>query len=189
MNANWYDVFVVGALLFGVWSGIRTGLTGELVRTLGLALMILLAMEFYQPVGGWVQQVTRLQEAPAHLVAFVGIAVGTYLVTLAVRAVLHRRWRRRPCTAVVENIGGALAGLVRMTILMVLLTVTLCLVRSPFWRRQVAQESRLGAFLISRLPAVEGVINQPHEEKLWFLGPIRRRAEPGIEPATNGPAS
>jgi uncharacterized membrane protein required for colicin V production len=48
---NWYDVVVVIALLYGVWSGVRAGLTGEVIRVVGLILMVVVALASYQSAG------------------------------------------------------------------------------------------------------------------------------------------
>ena len=66
---NWYDIFVGIMLLYGVWSGIRNGLFGELLRVIGLAAMVGVAMKFYVPVGDWFRQAMKIPEEPARLTA------------------------------------------------------------------------------------------------------------------------
>ena len=175
---NWYDIVVAVAVLYGLWSGVRTGLSGELLRVLGLALMVAAAVFFYQPVGQWLSRTARLAEEPANLVAFVGLAVVTYMIVLAIRLAIHKRLTRKPMAAFLENVGGALAGAVRMVVVMAVLTVTLCLMRSEFWHTQVGQNSRFGAAVIHQLPAVEAMTKKQFGEKVWFLKDVQRPADP-----------
>jgi uncharacterized membrane protein required for colicin V production len=39
ISFNWYDAVVLLALVFGLWMGVRRGLSGELLRVFGLVLM------------------------------------------------------------------------------------------------------------------------------------------------------
>jgi len=41
MGWNWYDWVVAVALLYGVWSGVRNGLLGELIWMVGAILMVI----------------------------------------------------------------------------------------------------------------------------------------------------
>lgn len=185
---NWFDVLVAVALVYGAWSGTRTGLSGELLRALSLVLMVAVAVFFYEPVGRWLRRSFNWPVEPGNLVAFVGLAVAVYAVMLIVRLALHQRLTRKPMAAAVENFGGAVAGLVRVTVLLAVLTVTLCLTRSEFWHKQVGQNSQFGSRVIHHLPAVEAVTKQHFEEKLWFLKDIKRPKEldfPDTESTTN----
>jgi membrane protein required for colicin V production len=182
---NWYDWVVVVALLYGLWSGMRTGLSGELLRVLSLMLMVAVAVFFYEPVGRWVQRSFQLAAEPANLVAFVGLAVAVYVIMLAVRLALHKHLTRLPMAAVVENCGGAVAGLIRVAVLLVVLTVTLCLTRSEFWHTQVGKNSRFGAAVVRQLPAVEAITQKQFPETVWFLKEINRPKEPDFPDTEN----
>src|ERR1039458_5295 len=103
---NWYDIVVVGALFYGVWSGIRAGLMGEIIRVIGLVLMIVLAVQFHQPVGDWIGENSSLPDAAAQLIAFVSIVVMVYLITLWVRLATRKRMLEVKTAALVGNVGG-----------------------------------------------------------------------------------
>lgn len=180
---NWYDLVVIGALLFGVWSGLRAGLSGEIIRVIGLVLMIVLAAEFYLPAGNWLRTHSQLGEEFAYLVAFVSIAVTVHLVALAVRLATHRQMQKLKFAAIVENVGGSFAGVIRMAVIMTWLTVLLCLSESHFWRRTAGEESRFGSFVVGHLPAVDAVVKKNFADKTWFLNDLKRRAEPNYEEA------
>jgi membrane protein required for colicin V production len=179
---NWYDFVVIVALLYGVWSGLRAGLTGEIIRVIGLVLMIVLAAEFYLPAGNWLQAHSRLGEEPAYLIAFVSIAVVVHLIALAARLATHKQMQKLKFAAMVENVGGSFAGVIRMAVIMMWLTVLLCLSNSDFWRQTAGEESRFGSFVINQLPAVNNMVKKSLPQKTW-LSDLKRRPEPNYEEA------
>ena len=107
---NWYDFLVLAALVYGAWSGLRAGLTGEIIRVIGLVLMFVLAFQFYQPVGDWLRMQWTMTQEIAHLIAFVGIAVVVHLLATAARLAAHRYMQKLKFAALVENVGGSLAA-------------------------------------------------------------------------------
>jgi len=173
---NWYDLVVIVALLYGIWSGLRAGLTGEIIRVIGLVLMIVLAIEFYLPAGDWLQSQFHMDSEVSYLLAFVGIAVVVHLIALAIRLATHKEMQKLKMAAMVENVGGSFAGVVRMTLIMTWVTVLLCLSDSPFWRHTVGEESRFGAFVINQIPAVKNIVEKSIPQKTW-LSDLKRRPE------------
>ena len=123
---NWYDLVVIAALIYGVWSGVRAGLTGEIIRVIGLVLMIVLALHFYEDAGHWLRARSQLDENSALLIAFVGIALAVYLVVLAARRATQGEMQKLKFAALVENVGGGFAGLIRMAVILAWVTVLLC---------------------------------------------------------------
>jgi uncharacterized membrane protein required for colicin V production len=182
-GANWYDLLIVAALIYGVWNGVRTGLSGEIIRVIGLVLMVLLALSFYIPVGKWLQQRTQWAEEPANLAAFLGIAIGVYLISVIARVTAHRWMKKLSFTAAVENVGGGAAGLLRMAVIMAWVSVGLSLTRSEFWHHEVAHESKFGSYVVEQFPAVAAVVEKQFPEKMWFLQKLKRRAEPTADEA------
>ena len=181
---NWYDVVVLLALLYGLRNGIRTGLSGELLRVLGLLLSVVIALYSYPAVGARLRAATNLDEEPANLFAFIGIAAVAMALSLIVREILRRRTRKLLFSPAVENIGGGLAGLLRMVVLIGWLTVVLALTRSQFWHKQVARDSQFGKRVVHQFPAVEAVTQKEFPESLWFLEDLKRPNEPSIEVET-----
>jgi uncharacterized membrane protein required for colicin V production len=178
---NWYDVVVFAALLYGVWSGLRAGLTGEIIRVIGLVLMVLLAVELYQPAGDWLQNHSQLTDETAHLLAFVSIAVVVYLLAVAVRLAMHRRMQQFKLRSLVENVGGAFAGVIRMAVIMAWVTLVLSLTNSEFLRRNVSQESRFGSFVVAQLPALQSAVEKTVPKKMWLLQDLKRPPDPNYE--------
>lgn len=177
---------VVGALLYGVWSGLRKGFSGEMFRVVGLILMVVFALGFYIPVGQLVKAATGWAEEPANLAAFVGIAMGVYLAAAVMGRRIHRRMEKGRFAAVVENVGGVLAGMVRMAIVMAWVSVALSLTRSEFWHHEVAHKSRFGSYVVEQFPAVAAMVDKQFPEKMWPLQNLKRRPEPTDAEAGTG---
>ena len=186
-TVNWYDVVVVGALLYGGWSGIRAGLTGEIIRVIGLILMVVLAVEFQEPLGNWINAHSSLPDEGAHLVAFVGIALAVYLVTLAIRLATRKQMQELKLGALLENVGGGFAGAIRMVVIMAWLTAILSLSSGEDLHSSVAG-SRFGSIVMSHLPTWNRMIGS-FPEKPWFMQDLKRRPEPNYETggASNAP--
>jgi uncharacterized membrane protein required for colicin V production len=178
---NWYDIVVVGALLYGAWSGLRAGLTGEIIRVVGLVLMIVLASELHQSVGHWLGANFSLSDDAAQFVAFVSIAVVVYLITLAIRLRTRQRMQELKVAALLENVGGGFAGVIRMGLIMAWVTVVLSLSTSSFLADQVGIESRFGSLVLDRLPAVRAAMEKHLPEKAWLMQDLKRRPEPNYE--------
>jgi uncharacterized membrane protein required for colicin V production len=177
---NWYDIVVVGALLYGVWSGIRTGLTGEVIRVVGLVLMIVLASEFHQSVGDWLHANSPLPEDAAQTVAFVSIAVVVYLITLAIRLRTSKRMQELKVAALLENVGGGFAGAIRMVVIMAWVAVILSLSTSRFMADQVGVKSRFGSLVLDQLPVMRAAMNNS-----WFLPKARPQPGPSHEESSS----
>lgn len=178
-GVNWYDFVVLVAVLYGLWAGIRAGLTGEVIGLIGLVLMVVLSLQFHTDVGRLLQRFMGWSDAElSNLVAFVGIAVVVWAITFLVRRSVHQSVMKMKLASVVENVGGAFAGMVRMLAVMVLVTVVAGLTRSPTLHRHIATESRFGSYVVARLPAVKAVVEKNFPETLWPLGDVKRREEP-----------
>lgn len=178
---NWYDFVVLLALIFGVWSGTRAGFLGEIIRAVGLVVMAIAALRYYQPLGDWLHTKTGLATEPANLISFIVLAAVVYALFVGLRSLLHRKMKKASTPAFVENTGGGVLGTVRMLTIMICVTIGLTLVRSPFWHQQIAQDSRFGSYVVGKFPAVESLTHSNYEEKLWFLDKLLRPEDPGIE--------
>ncbi len=183
---NWYDIVVLVALLYGIWSGLRTGFSGEIIRVLGLVLMVVLALAFYLPVGAWLQRQTNLTDELANLLAFLSIAVVVYVIIAAVRVAVHRRVQQLGTTAIIENAGGAVAGCLRMGVLMAWLSVMLALIGSPFWHQQIARDSFFGSRVVGEVPAVADFLEKKFPEKTGLLEDLKRHEKPPPESDKSG---
>jgi uncharacterized membrane protein required for colicin V production len=178
---NWYDVVVAAALFYGVWSGLRTGLTGEIIRVAGLILAVVLALTLYQPVGDWIWHHSQLFQETAQLEAFMSIAVVVYLISVVARHATRRHMKEYKFSALLENVGGAFAGVVRMTVIMAWLTLILALSGGSLLGRSVSEESRFGSFVVRHLPALQPVVEKSLPRQIRFMPDLKRPPEPNYD--------
>ena len=111
-ETHWYDVVVVIALIVGLWSGMREGFSREALRAASLVLGVITGTVYYAAAGQWLTNHSSLVPERANLLMFVAIVLGMYLVFCLVRLAVGRWTRNRPLSALTENLGGAVAGLV-----------------------------------------------------------------------------
>jgi uncharacterized membrane protein required for colicin V production len=180
-TVNWYDIVVIGALFYGIWSGICAGLTGEIIRVIGLVMMFVLAVEFHQPAGNWLSANSPLPDDICQLVAFVSIAVVVYLVTLWIRLATRKRMLELKTAALVENVGGGFAGAIRMVLIMTWVTAVLSLSTSNFLYDQIGVKSRFGSLVLDQFPAARATMQKNSPGKLWFSQDVKRRSEPNYD--------
>ena len=180
-SINWYDVVVVAALFYGVLSGIRAGLTGEIIRVIGLVLMVILALEFHEPVGDWLSANSPFPDEAAQLIAFVSIALVVYLITVAIRLRTKKRMQELKVGSLVEHMGGGFAGMIRMLVVMALVTLLLNMSTSGFLADQVGVRSRFGSLVLEQLPAMRAVEERNLPQKDWVLPNSKRVTEPKPE--------
>jgi hypothetical protein len=147
----------------------------------GIALMVVAAVHLYIPAGERLHGWTDLAEEPAKLVAFVAIAVMVYLVSLIVRNFVAGRVKKIKFLAITDNVGGALAGLIRMAAVMAFLTIMISLIRSPFWHRQVSTNSVFGSAVVAQFPEVAAVVKKSFPEKIWITKELKRRDDPDVD--------
>jgi len=147
-----------------------------------LILMVVLAFEFYVPFGNWLTQHSPLTGEAANLVAFVSIAVVVHLLALAARIAAHRHVQKLKLAALIENVGGSLAGVIRMLVIMAWFTAFLCLSGSDFLRQAAGEHSRFGSFVAELVPTVKAMIERGFPEKNTHLLPdVKRRPETDYE--------
>jgi uncharacterized membrane protein required for colicin V production len=161
---NWFDVIWIAALLYGLWDGTRTGLLGEISHIVSWILVLAMSMLYYESVGVWFKESLELPLEQARLTAFIMLVVCLYTLAMLLRKIINRWAARTTGTAFLQNIGGAAAGLVRMSLAMMFLTIALSLTRSPFWHEQVGKESKFGVVVVSLFPSVQAVVNRDYPE-------------------------
>ena len=112
---NIFDIIVLLYLLSGLYHGLRRGLSGELASVLSTGLAFVGGWKLYQPLGDHLLKVSKLSSPTAHALAFVILIVGGYIVLKIIRLLL-RHLMEFSFKGKLERLGGALAGLVRVTV-------------------------------------------------------------------------
>lgn len=180
-NAGVFDIVWVIALLFGLWSGQRAGLTGEVVRFITSIAMVWVSLAYYVPAGDWIRSEARTELEVSRFIAFVGLMFVSYVAAVIIRKLLSQWTKKSPSAAFFENAGGAILGFIRMLIVMSLLTLTLCLIRSPVIHDFVARKSIFSSAVVKLVPSVEAVTKKKWPETFPLFKDIDRPFDADIE--------
>ena len=85
---NLVDIAVVIYIGFGAFRGAKRGLSGELGRLIGLAVIVTAAWKGYELLGGKLGEVTRLSAEVSRLAAFILLILLATVVMYLLRLVL-----------------------------------------------------------------------------------------------------
>ena len=154
---NIFDIIVLLYLLSGLYQGLRRGLSGELASVLSTGLAFVGGWKLYQPLGDHLLKVSKLSSPTAHALAFVILIVGGYIVLKIIRLLL-RHLMEFSFKGKLERLGGALAGLIRVTVVAAAFVLMVGLGPGAFLRSLVIEKSVFGSQVFSRLgPVVESL--------------------------------
>lgn len=179
---NIFDIIVLLYLLSGLYHGLRRGLSGELAGVLSTGLAFVGGWKLYQPLGDHLLKVSKLSSPTAHALAFVILIVGGYIVLKIIRLLL-RHLMEFSFKGKLERLGGALAGLIRVTVVAATFVLMVGLGPGAFLRNLVIEQSVFGSQVFSRLgPVVESL-----KEKYPALQQAEEQAEEPAIPADEEP--
>ena len=171
---NIFDIIVLLYLLFGIYQGLRRGLSGELASVISTALAFFGGWKLYQPLGDHLLKITKLTPPTAHAAAFVLLIVGGYIVLIIIRLLL-RHLMEFSFKGKLERLGGALAGLIRATVIAAAIVLVVGLGPAAYLRHIAIEQSVFGSEVFSYLgPVVENL-----KEKYPAL---QRAGEPAVPP-------
>jgi len=145
------DIATAVLLLLNVAVGFYRGLSGELARLVGMAVALVLAMQFYRPAGVFVLSHTRLAEKPAEALAYTLLFICAFLVSMLVR-ILLRKVMKVVFEQPFDKIGGCVAGLVRSSAFIFIVFVVMNMVPHEYLNRKFGEESLIGRQLLLRMP-------------------------------------
>ncbi|MDB6131275.1 MAG: hypothetical protein JWM04_2382, partial [Verrucomicrobiales bacterium] len=69
---NWFDLLVLGFLVFGLIRGRKRGMSEEILSVTQTLLMVFLGAQFYQPLGEKIAQTSVLGAYSSYLVVYIG---------------------------------------------------------------------------------------------------------------------
>ncbi|MBI2440993.1 MAG: CvpA family protein [Lentisphaerae bacterium] len=155
---NTFTLVEIGALVIVLWEvllGLRRGLSGEFFRLISTGIVLAMGLRFYQAVGRGLTDHTRLAESPeaALAVAFLLIVVCIALLLLNVRMLL-RILLTIKFNDKIDRPVGAVAGLLRGTLVTFMWVFAIGLWPNEFLRDVVRKQSRIGQAVFQCAPPV-----------------------------------
>lgn len=151
MNFHWIDLLVVLIVLRGIVLGHRRGLSGELLRFIGIICAIALSFKFYE---------TAAARLPATLPGGrnTAIACGFSAIFLGVLAFFYmlnqtvRHLAQLPVIGALEKTGGAVLGGAKAFLFACAVLILLALVKVDRISNAVSRNSFFGPLAISGVP-------------------------------------
>ncbi len=143
------DLLAVMLLVLGLVQGLRHGLTGELVRLLNVLVSALLGIVFCD---SWAPYVSGAAPGRwAWILAFVSIAVVSFVVLTSIRYVISRMFHLT-FDQNLARVTGGVAGLAFWLVMVVLVFLLLNMVPSPRIRELFGKRSLVGQAILRELP-------------------------------------
>ena len=154
------DILAIAAVVFGVIQGIRRGLSGEVAGLVAVTAALVAGLVLYKQAGGWLMENTRLSETGSRAVAFLVTVLCSGAVMLAL-ALLLRFLLRFAVDKHVDRAWGAVIGMVRSIIGILIFFIAVNLWPHPYLNRVFGEESLIGGFVVRFLPELRGKIVDP----------------------------
>ena len=153
-GCNWYDGVVPVVLLYGIRTGWEEDFTEKLLAVVETIFMLAVGIALYSYVSVRLQFITGMTAATARPTAFVLITILVRLLSLWAQHAGRHNLAKLRFWSYVELIGGPLAGFLWASALMIWLTLALSLTHCELWHNQITRDSRFGASVVARVPAV-----------------------------------
>jgi len=151
MRFNWIDAIVAVFVIRGMVIGHRRGLSGELIRFLGIVCALYLSFKFYEQGADRLIQRISLNRNVATGLSFAGIFLAVLLFFYMVNQTVHRV-TQLPAIAALDKAGGTILGGAKALLFACVALILLALVRVEAVSSAVSQNSFFGQLAIYHVP-------------------------------------
>ncbi|MDD5556164.1 MAG: CvpA family protein [bacterium] len=192
MRFSWIDALVIAAVLRGLWLGHRRGLSGELLRFVGILCALYLSFRFCEPASDKILEHLKVSERAAIGLAGAGIFLAVIVFFYMLNQTVHRMMTL-PAIAAIERGGGAVLGGAKALLFSFAVLVMLALVKVEAISEAVSTRSFFGPLAIRLAPEAYRFAvrvypeaqSSPAEEAIEKLPPVGAppRAEGGTTAA------
>ena len=86
---NWFDLVLVAVLIMGIFRGRKRGMSEELMTVLQWVAIIIVCSIAYQPVGGWLEEVSLLSLLVSYVVAYLVMAAVVSIAFVLFKRAFH----------------------------------------------------------------------------------------------------
>jgi uncharacterized membrane protein required for colicin V production len=153
--ANIVDAAAILLILGGALLGLRRGLSGEIVGLFCTLAAFAVSFIFLGENTGWLREHSKVDERTAVDLAFFGVFIGLWVITFLPRILLRNVMKVMFDPPALERTGGLIAGLVKSTLFIFILFISLGLARHDSVRTLFSETSRVGRWLEPCRPYVE----------------------------------
>jgi uncharacterized membrane protein required for colicin V production len=151
---NWADIFVVILLLRIGYIALKSGLTIELFKLLGITLATYLSLHYYIAWAGFMQGLGAMKKIPLEFLSFVSflaLAVLGYLIFVVLRSLFYR-FIKMETVPNLNKWGGFVLGIARAILLASLIMFILVISPISYFKNSVN-----GAYLGKRILKVSPI--------------------------------
>lgn len=160
---NLVDIAALLLIALGALHGFIRRLSGELSHFISVLCAFIFGMWFRTPFGVWLEHNSRLTQQPAEAVAFISTIIISLVILLCIQFLL-----RKIMTIVIEEkidrIGGTIAGLLRTTIIVIIIFIFMNLVHHDYLNQKFGEESFIGSLIRPHIAYIEEQVEE-HKEK------------------------
>ena len=156
---NWVDLIILIIILINVILGFKRGIIAEILTLIGLISAIFLAIFWYSDLSIFLMEQFKWNETLLNVLSFVIIFIGVIIffrllenVLTRITALLLLSW--------INNIGGALFGFIRGTIIVGLLLFLVNFIPLPLEIQYQINQSVLAEFFINGLIVIYNSIEE-----------------------------
>lgn len=157
------DIIALAVVVFGIIRGMRRGLSGELAGLVALSVALVMGLVFYRQAGEWALDNTRLSESGAHALAFLVTVLASGAIMLAL-ALLLRFLLKFAIEKKVDRAWGAVIGMVRSIIGVLIFFVAVNLWPHPYLNKVCGEESIIGSIVARFLPELKEKVEKTTQE-------------------------
>ena len=167
---NTIDLAILALLALGTVRGTFRGLSGELASTIGLVVAAVAGWHFYEPLGQYLTETTRMTPIQADTVSFV-VVIGGALILLWALAIILKSIMEFTFKGGLEKVGGAVMGLVRYAVLIAALLLVTYQFATGTAREIVIHESWFGRHTTAELAPLYEELVQRYPDLPPLTGP------------------
>lgn len=185
LHFNWIDLVVAIIIARGVYLGYKRGLSGELLRFLGIVIALFLSYKFYEAGAERLMEKYDLERRIAIACSFAGISLAVIFFFYAANRMVQRMMDL-PLVAAVEKGGGAILGGAKALLFACIALIVLALVKVEAISNAVSRDSYFGSLAISSVPGAYKLAVKvypdakkiPAEEVIEKLPDVKPREKP-----------
>lgn len=150
-TVNWIDLLVVILLVRSGYVGFTKGLSWELFRLVGCVAAALISVYYYENVAQLASDYVSALYPFSKLISFTGLYLIIFLIFKFINALIAKLVLIE-IFSTLEHLGGFLLGLVRGSIILSLLLISLLYVPIPYFEKSVRERSYIGPGVVKIVP-------------------------------------